>query len=524
MVDAEVVSISPTSLTLTRRQVATVEVVVQLTVPAGQRVVYQKDGEQIRVPALIDDAANGAALPRTALTKISGDRTNGEWSATIPVGAVNRGSHRISVQVCPTPRDCAADGPVVRDLGDGVQVNGSNWPVLTGLAQDPRRLPDGRTKGAKVTGTVVYSDSGEPARRVDVALVRSATGTANIVDTTGAKGRFTAPWPWPADGPSRLLAQTTSGSDTVVHDTVRLRAPATGFKVRTGSSDAVVRPRESWTISGSVSPATTAVTPGKVRLQQRIGHRWRTIDTAKIVRQQGAKSGSFTFRHRFTDNGTVKLRVFKRGSKCGPKRCAIAPDSSGRIVVVVGSPAYLVERKLRSLHVPVGEVDGTIDARARQALCAWRDMTGRTPNRDGLTASLARSILGANRLPRAERSNGLYINKTCQVLFQVVAHKYRRVVWASTGKPGFDTPSGTGAIYRKREGFVESTLYPGAYMYYPMNFFPDRPAIALHGSVSNSYVAPYPASHGCIRVWRPQIRRIYAESPIGTKVQVYGAY
>lgn len=523
-VEVDVVSITSGPFTLTRKDVATVEVVVHLVVPDGQRVVYQKDGRQVRMPALVDSANGNRQLPRTALTRVSGNRTDGVWSAEVPVGAVNRGKHRFSVQVCPTPVDCPADGPVVVSLGERIEVDGSDWPVLTGLSQDPRRLPDGTTKGATVTGTVVYSDSRQPARRVDVALARSPSAEAKVADTTGAKGRFTAPWPWPAGGASRLLAQTTAGSATVVHDAEGLGMPATGFKVRTGGSDAVIRPGEGWRISGTVGPAAEPIHLGKVKLQQRTGRGWRTIDTARVTHQPGERWGRFTFRHRFPDNGTVKLRVYKDGATCGPKRCQIAPDRSGLIVVVVGSPAYLVERQLRALGVPGGTVDGTIDVRARQALCAWRDMTGRKPSRDGLTGSLARSILGTNRLPRAKRTDGLYVNKTCQVLFQVVNHKYRRVVWVSTGMPGYDTPNGTGAIYRKRPGFVESTLYPGAFMFYPMNFFTDRPAIALHGSVSNSYVAPYPASHGCIRVWRPQIRKIYAESPLGTKVQVYGSY
>jgi lipoprotein-anchoring transpeptidase ErfK/SrfK len=89
---------------------------------------------------------------------------------------------------------------------------------------------------------------------------------------------------------------------------------------------------------------------------------------------------------------------------------------------------------------------------------------------------------------------------------------------------GHRTPNGTGHIFRKVRGWVESTLYPGAFMLDPMFFFPDRPGIALHGSVSNDLVEPYPASHACVRVWRPDVRKIFNESPLGTKVKVYGRY
>lgn len=95
-------------------------------------------------------------------------------------------------------------------------------------------------------------------------------------------------------------------------------------------------------------------------------------------------------------------------------------------------------------------------------------------------------------LPAPHRTNGIFVNKTCQVLFQVKHHKFHRVVWVSSGMAGHETPNGTGHIFRKVKGWVESTLYPGAYMLDPMFFFPDRPGIALHGSVSNDLVQALP--------------------------------
>jgi lipoprotein-anchoring transpeptidase ErfK/SrfK len=105
-----------------------------------------------------------------------------------------------------------------------------------------------------------------------------------------------------------------------------------------------------------------------------------------------------------------------------------------------------------------------------------------------------------------------------------VNHKYRRIVRVSTAGPGYNTPNGTGYVWRKIAGWHESSLYPGAYMYDALYFRTDRPAIALHGSVSNSLVHTYPASHGCVRVWRPTIAKIFAETPIGTPVHVFGTY
>ncbi len=188
------------------------------------------------------------------------------------------------------------------------------------------------------------------------------------------------------------------------------------------------------------------------------------------------------------------------------------------------SKALQVERKLDALGYPVGTVDGTITRRARQALCAWRETHGLPISRDKLTQRDVDSILTASARPVPTRDPGIYVNKTCQVLYQVVGKAYKRIVWVSTGAPGYETPNGTGAVWRKWAGWHESSLYEDAYMYDSIYFLKNRPGIALHGSSTNNLVHTYPDSHSCVRVWRPDIREIFRETPIGRKVQVYGRY
>jgi lipoprotein-anchoring transpeptidase ErfK/SrfK len=186
--------------------------------------------------------------------------------------------------------------------------------------------------------------------------------------------------------------------------------------------------------------------------------------------------------------------------------------------------ALRVERQLDKLGYPVGDIDGDITVRAKQALCAWRETHGMPVSRDGLTLADAYSVLNATTRPVPTRSPGLYVNKTCQTLYQVVGNTYKRIVWISTGAPGFDTPNRTGKVWRKWAGAHESSLYDDAFMYDSIYFLRDRPGIALHGSRANSLVKPYPASHRCVRVLRPEIHHIFTETPIGTKVQIYGEY
>ena len=186
--------------------------------------------------------------------------------------------------------------------------------------------------------------------------------------------------------------------------------------------------------------------------------------------------------------------------------------------------ALRVERQLDKLGYPVGDIDGDITVRAKQALCAWRETNGMPVSRAGLTLNDAYSVLNATSRPTPTREPGIYVNKTCQILYQIVGKTYKRIVWISTGAPGYETPNRTGKVWRKWAGAHESSLYDDAFMYDSLYFLRDRPGIALHGSRVNSLIKPYPASHRCVRVMRPEIHQIYADTPIGTKVQIYGEY
>ncbi|HEY3510640.1 MAG TPA: L,D-transpeptidase [Kribbella sp.] len=186
--------------------------------------------------------------------------------------------------------------------------------------------------------------------------------------------------------------------------------------------------------------------------------------------------------------------------------------------------ALRVERQLDKLGYPVGDIDGDITARAKQALCAWRETHGMPVSRRGLTLDDAYSVLNATSRPTPTREPGIYVNKTCQILYQIVGKTYKRIVWISTGGPGYETPNRIGHVWRKWAGAHESSLYEDAYMYDSLYFLKDRPGIALHGSRVNSLVKPYPDSHRCVRVLRPEIHQIFEDTPIGTKVQIYGEY
>ncbi|HEX2763171.1 MAG TPA: L,D-transpeptidase family protein [Allosphingosinicella sp.] len=83
----------------------------------------------------------------------------------------------------------------------------------------------------------------------------------------------------------------------------------------------------------------------------------------------------------------------------------------------------------------------------------------------------------------------------------------------STGKPGFETPTGTFPITQKKVHH-HSNRYSNAPMPY-MQRLTDY-GVALHAG----HVPGYPASHGCIRLPAGFARKLYAMTGYGTRVTV----
>jgi peptidoglycan hydrolase-like protein with peptidoglycan-binding domain len=113
------------------------------------------------------------------------------------------------------------------------------------------------------------------------------------------------------------------------------------------------------------------------------------------------------------------------------------------------------------------------------------------------------------RLPASH----IEVDKAHQVLYIVRNGQVKLISPVSTaGIPGYFTPLGRFAIYRKVPGNDPSPL---GILYKPMYF---TGGYAIHGNPS---VPPYPASHGCIRVPNFVIERLYASEPYGETVYVY---
>jgi len=115
---------------------------------------------------------------------------------------------------------------------------------------------------------------------------------------------------------------------------------------------------------------------------------------------------------------------------------------------------------------------------------------------------------------------GINVDRRCQRAY-VTSHGRIVKVWrATTGKPGYRTRAGHWRVYRRVNRWSQSSLYPGAWMYRPLYFSGGQ---AIHGSVRDSLVTPWPASHGCVRLWRRNVDWLWAHgyARIGTRVYVF---
>lgn len=107
--------------------------------------------------------------------------------------------------------------------------------------------------------------------------------------------------------------------------------------------------------------------------------------------------------------------------------------------------ALQVQQAIANLGIPVGEVDGKWGQRTRQGLCIWRELTGRTADRNYPIEIEQHAIINTKSLviPK-DFIVGLNISKTCQSAVWVKnrAKTDYKVTIASTGAQGFETGDG----------------------------------------------------------------------------------
>jgi lipoprotein-anchoring transpeptidase ErfK/SrfK len=169
----------------------------------------------------------------------------------------------------------------------------------------------------------------------------------------------------------------------------------------------------------------------------------------------------------------------------------------------------MLQRTLRSQHYMLKGVTGRFGTDTYEAVLAFQKVH-RMARTGRVTAGVWR-VMVHSKTPHARyRGPGLHfeVDKTRQVLFDVLGGHVIRVIHVSTGATG-NTPVGTFHTYYKEPGFNAKGMYDSEYFI---------GGFAIHGYAD---VPPYPASHGCVRIpiWIAPI--LYFSHPLGTPVYIY---
>jgi PKD repeat protein len=174
-----------------------------------------------------------------------------------------------------------------------------------------------------------------------------------------------------------------------------------------------------------------------------------------------------------------------------------------------GPSVAMLQRTLRSQHYMLRGVNGHFGTDTYEAVIAFQKVHGMA--RTGTVSSGVWRVILHSKTPRARyRGSGLHfeVDKTRQVLFDVLNGQVIRVIHVSTGATG-NTPVGTFHTYYKEPGFNQKGMYDSEYF---------LRGFAIHGYAD---VPPYPASHGCVRIpiWIAPI--LFATHSVGTTVYIY---
>ena len=200
------------------------------------------------------------------------------------------------------------------------------------------------------------------------------------------------------------------------------------------------------------------------------------------------------------------------------------PKASYLSLGSTGSAVLSLQEKLSALGYWLGPDNGVFGDSTEQAVYAIQKAAG--IGRDGIVGPLTEAALAKGVLPRPRSYPGYVIEIDLQedLLMFVDRGKLEYVLNTSTGG-GYtyydngssavaDTPVGNFQIYRQVDGLVVDSL---GELWRPKFF---SGGFAIHG---DSYVPPYPVSHGCVRVSNEAIDWIWAENlaPVGTEVWIY---
>ncbi len=189
-----------------------------------------------------------------------------------------------------------------------------------------------------------------------------------------------------------------------------------------------------------------------------------------------------------------------------------------------GAAVVALQRRLNSLGYWVGDPGGYFGDATQQAVWALQKAAGIPPSGVVGPATQAALARGARPAIRPASGNLVEVNLSDDLVMIIRDGKLWAILNCSTGG-GYTftsegvtsvaiTPQGVFHVYSEIDG---TDVAPLGVLWRPKFF---TGGYAIHG---DSYVPPYPVSHGCVRVSDEAIDWIWADNivPIGTEVWVF---
>jgi peptidoglycan hydrolase-like protein with peptidoglycan-binding domain len=191
----------------------------------------------------------------------------------------------------------------------------------------------------------------------------------------------------------------------------------------------------------------------------------------------------------------------------------VVPDKTGPASAGGQSTKWIQLRLVALGYLPTSAVTGHLGPWTRSAVLAfqgWEKLT-----RDAVPGPQTTARLKTAKRPTPAPGSGkrIQVYLAAQVALLVNGNRVERVIKVSTGAPGFATPTGSYAVYRKH---LKDWSYPYKVWLPYASYFVG--GIAFHESPS---VPAYPASHGCVRVPRDDAPGVYRFATLNTSVKVF---
>jgi lipoprotein-anchoring transpeptidase ErfK/SrfK len=320
-----------------------------------------------------------------------------------------------------------------------------------------------------------------------------------------------------------------------------------GIRFLPAQEDARAADREQWDDPNNVLPVTHGVVVGS-----RSGHSRRSIivkwnglallalavvvtgcSVAEPVSAPAQHPGVVQPQPSAMPSATVAASASPRPTTMPSATVAASPSprpSPSHLTVLPSpsrEPAYdiaAVQARLAALHYYGGAVDGVFGADMRAAVVAFQKV--QEISADAVIGKDTLLSLARPRTPSLRASSPserVEVDLTRQVLYVVVAGNITRIMALSSGDGRSYQSNGSTETaltpvgwYKIQRRVLGTDKAPLGTLYDPQYFYRGW---AIHGSDS---VPAYPASHGCVRVTRPDAQYLLGALNLGTSVYLYG--